>query len=67
MLSKKQFKLINQLKKKKYRSEYQLFLAEGIKVVEEFVQAGFKPHFVFCTSEYNNKLYINDLLVISDK
>ena len=67
MLSKKHFKLINQLRKKKYRSDYQMFLAEGIKVVEEFVQADFKPHLVFCTSEYNNKLSINNLLVISDK
>ena len=67
MLSKKQFKLINSLKKKKYRSEYQLFLAEGIKVVEEFIESNFKPHLILCTSDYSNNLSINNLLVISDK
>lgn len=67
MVSKNQFKLISRLKKKKYRSEYQLFLVEGIKVVEEFVQSDFKPHLIFCTKEYNNTLPINNLLVISDK
>ena len=66
MLSKKQFKLINSLKKKKYRSGYQLFLAEGIKVVEEFLKSDFRPHLIFCTSDYSNKLTINNLLEISD-
>jgi len=67
MLSKKQFKLINSLKKKKYRLEYQLFLAEGIKVVEELLQSNFKPHLILCTSEYLNQLSIDDPLIISDK
>jgi len=67
MLSKKQFKLINSLRKKKYRLEYQLFLAEGIKVVEELLQSNFKPHFILCTSDYSNKLSRDDLLIISDK
>ncbi len=67
MLSKKQFKLINSLKKKKYRLEYQLFLAEGIKVVEELLQSNFKPHLILCTSDYSNKLSRDDLLIISDK
>ncbi len=66
MLSKKQFKLINSLKKKKYRSEYQLFLAEGIKVVEEFINSDFKPHLIYCTSDYSDELSINNLLEISD-
>jgi TrmH family RNA methyltransferase len=67
MFSKKQFKLINSLKKKKNRSEYQLFLAEGIKVVEELLQSNFKPHLILCTSDYSNKLSRDDLLIISDK
>jgi TrmH family RNA methyltransferase len=44
-----------------------LFLAEGIKVVEEFIQSGFKPHLIFCTSDYSDNLSISDLLVIPDK
>ena len=67
MLSKKQFKLINSLKKKKYRSENQLFLAEGIKVVEELLQSNFKPHLILCTSDYSNELSINNLHIISDR
>ncbi len=38
MLSKNQIKLIRSLKKKKFRQANKLFLAEGIKVVEELIR-----------------------------
>ena len=67
MVSKKQFKLTNSLKKKKYRLLNQLFFAEGIKVVEELIMSDLQPYLIFCTEDYINKLSINDLVIISEK
>ncbi len=67
MLSKNQVKFIRSLKKKKFRQTNQLFLAEGIKVVEELVSSSFKLHKVYCTTSYQNSLKITDLQIITDK
>ena len=66
MLSKNQIKLINSLKKKKFRLQHDLFLAEGIKVVEEFIQSNFKLNNLFCTSDYLNKFSIDQMQVITE-
>ncbi len=42
MLSKNQLKLITSLHQKKYRIRHGLFIAEGIKVVREFLNSSFK-------------------------
>ncbi len=42
MLSKSKIKNINQLHQKKFRNEFKLFIAEGPKVVEEFLHADIK-------------------------
>lgn len=42
MLSKNQIKRITSLHQKKYRNEHQLFIAEGIKVIEELFLAGYE-------------------------
>jgi len=39
MLTKNQIKLITQLKAKKYREQYELFVVEGIKSIKEFINA----------------------------
>ncbi len=39
MVSKNQIKLITGLQQKKYRNEQQLFLAEGVKVIQELLQS----------------------------
>jgi TrmH family RNA methyltransferase len=41
MLSKNQIKLIKSLSKKKYRLENGLFVAEGVKVIKEFIKSPF--------------------------
>lgn len=51
MVTKKQMKIIKNLMQKKYRNEYGLFTAEGIKIVKELLDSGFQPHFLFATSE----------------
>ena len=67
MLSKNQIKLIRSLKKKKFRQSNKLFLAEGIKVVEELINSSFKLHKLYCTTSYLNPLQVNDIYVITEK
>lgn len=42
MLSKNQIKIITSLDKKKYRIKYQLFVVEGRKSIQEFLESDFK-------------------------
>lgn len=51
MLSKNQIKLINSLQQKKYRFKHGFFVAEGIKVVEEFLNSNYELEKLFCTDE----------------
>lgn len=47
-LSKNQLKLITSLQQKKYRTKYSLFIAEGTKVVNEFLNSNFELDQLFC-------------------
>ncbi len=67
MLSKNQVKLINSLKKKKIRQQNRLFIAEGVKVVEELIQSDFILQSLYGTNDYFNKFNIDNLQIISDK
>lgn len=49
MLSKSQIKLINSLSQKKFRTQQQLFVVEGVKGVNEFLRSEFKLHQLFTT------------------
>lgn len=51
MLTKKQLKLFTSLHKKKYRSEHQLFIAEGEKIVIDLLKNNIKAEAILCTSE----------------
>lgn len=51
MLSKSQIKLITSLKQKKYRSQHQLFVAEGIKTVTELLNSSFKLHHLYTITD----------------
>jgi len=48
MLSKNQSKLITSLQQKKYRAQYQLFIAEGLKVVNELLSSNYELDSLFC-------------------
>ena len=52
MVSKSQRKQIIQLKQKKYRSTTGLFVAEGEKVVNEFLSAGWSCEYLFTLDEH---------------
>ncbi|MGV9003413.1 TrmH family RNA methyltransferase [Flavobacterium sp.] len=51
MVSKNQIKLINSLQQKKYRIEHQLFIAEGVKVIQELLQSKIVLEQLFATEE----------------
>ena len=73
MVSKNQIKLITSLQQKKYRRQHQLFFAEGIKCIQELIDANYEIHSVFTTqndftSISKDKIYtisITDLKKIS--
>ena len=47
MLTKNQIKLITSLKQKKFRIQHQLFVVEGVKVVQEFLNSSYELDIVF--------------------
>ncbi|MFK7061112.1 RNA methyltransferase [Flavobacterium oreochromis] len=51
MLTKNQIKLISSLHQKKYRKEYGLFLAEGVKVIKELLDSKFELEHLYMTEE----------------
>lgn len=59
MLTKNQIKLITSLKQKKFRTQHQLFVVEGIKVVQEFLNSDYELDAIFAVddhfSQYNEK------------
>ncbi len=52
IISKSKLKLIKSLSQKKYRKKYNLFVTEGIKIVQEFLDSSFEIHSLFCTDDY---------------
>lgn len=53
MLSKNQIKNITRLNQKKYRQQDGLFIAEGVKVINEFLNSAFKLVDLFTTETFN--------------
>ena len=51
MVSKSQIKLVRQLGQKKYRDQHQLFVAEGLKVIREFVEENYQLHQLYALEE----------------
>ena len=49
MVSKNQIKLITSLQQKKYRAIHGLFVAEGVKVIQELLQSNFELHSLYQT------------------
>lgn len=67
MLSKNQLKLITSLQQKKYRNKHGLFIAEGVKVVNEFLNSNFDCKFLFCTEDFSAKGPSQNTIVITNK
>ena len=55
MLTKNHYKLIRSLRQKKQRQKQKLFVAEGVKVVQEFLNSKYELEYIFSTSKsYSN-------------
>lgn len=51
-VSKNQLKLITSLSQKKYRQKNSLFIAEGVKVINEFLKSDIELHHLFCLDTF---------------
>lgn len=60
MLSNNQTKLITSLKHKKYRDKHGLFVAEGPKLIDEFISEGKTPVWFFSAEETPGSIQISE-------
>ena len=65
-ISKNQFKLITSLSQKKYRLKHKLFIAEGIKVVQELLNSSFEVETLFCTDDFSSEVSDEKIIRISE-
>lgn len=66
MLSKNQIRFITNLKQKKFRNEYQLFIVEGIKGVEELVNSELTLEHLYTTKALNLPINPEKVTLISE-
>jgi RNA methyltransferase, TrmH family len=64
-LSKNHLKLITSLSQKKYRQKHNLFVAEGMKIVDEFLQSSFQLEILFSTE--SSFSYLDSFVEVSDQ
>jgi len=62
-LSKNHIKLITSLSQKKYRQKHQLFIVEGVKVVQEFLSSSYDLEILFSTE--NDFSFTNKFIKVS--
>ena len=55
MISKNQQKYISSLEQKKNRKKDNVFVAEGFKIVDELLNAGYKPKMIVACEEWMSK------------
>lgn len=56
-ITKNQQKIISSLSQKKYRQKHQLFVAEGVKVVNELLASSFTVKAIFATNDFDCKAH----------
>ncbi len=66
MVSKNQIKLITSLQHKKFRTEHQLFIAEGVKVLQELLASNFVLEHLFETEAIFEHVSISQKTVIKE-
>jgi len=59
------YKLITSLKQKKYRQKHKLFVVEGVKVVDEFLNSSYELEYLFGTD--NRFSYVDSFIEISER
>jgi len=63
MLSKSRITLITSLKQKKYRLQHQLFVVEGIKTINEFLNSSYVLEYLYTTKEFEQVIKEKQTLV----
>ena len=66
MVSKNQIKLITSLHQKKFRQSNQLFIAEGVKVIQELLGATFELVHIYATTSMFKEVLVDKFSLISD-
>jgi TrmH family RNA methyltransferase len=66
-ISKNQLKIITSLSQKKYRQKHKLFIAEGIKVVNELLKSSFEIDTLFATDDFQTDISSEKIIRISEK
>lgn len=66
MVSKNQIKLITSLQQKKFRQVHKLFIAEGAKVIQEFLQSNFVLEHLFVTETIFTEVNDSQKTIISE-
>jgi TrmH family RNA methyltransferase len=66
MVSKNQIKLITSLQHKKYRNEHQLFIAEGVKVIQELLLSNIVLEHLFVTEAVFEKVNLSQKTLINE-
>ena len=66
MVSKNQIKLITSLQQKKFRQTHKLFIAEGAKVIQEFLQSNFVLEHLFVTETIFTEVDNSQITTISE-
>ncbi len=66
MVSKNQIKLISSLHQKKFRQAQQLFIAEGVKVIQELLNASFELNHIYATTPMFKEVSSDKFSLISD-
>ncbi|PQJ80501.1 TrmH family RNA methyltransferase [Polaribacter porphyrae] len=65
-ISKSQLKLITSLSQKKYRLKHRLFIAEGIKVVQEFLKSSLEIENIFLVDDLELDIHLDKVVKISE-
>jgi TrmH family RNA methyltransferase len=65
-ISKNQLKLITSLSQKKYRQKHNLFIAEGVKVLNELLNSTFEIEILFCTDDFETTISEKKVVRISE-
>jgi len=66
MLSISQKKYVNSLKQKKFRTEHNSFIVEGIKMVEELLQSDYEVEVVYATINWMGNNPTTDCIEVSE-
>ncbi len=59
-------RLVNELKKKKYREKYGMFLAEGKRLVEDLVTSSLVPHVMLYADDFEDIAFLEKVSLTAD-